>query len=122
MGVVGVAILAAAGEDGDAVLENERRRDVVLGRERVRGGEDDLGAGGLEGPHEVGRFGRHVKARPDPQPVERPFAFEALADEPKHWHLAFGPLDAPDTLAGEAGIGDVVARRGGRSRRSRGTC
>ncbi len=106
--VVRVAILAAAGVDRDPVLGDERRRDVVLGRERVRGAEDDLGAAGLERPHEVGGLGRDVEAGADPQAGERPLALEALADEAQDRHLALGPLDPADALGGEAEVGDVV--------------
>ena len=42
VGVVGVVVLAAPGERRDAVLGHERGRDVVLGRQRVAGGQDDL--------------------------------------------------------------------------------
>ena len=40
--VVGVVVLAAPGERGDAVLGDERGRDVVLGRQRVARREHDL--------------------------------------------------------------------------------
>ena len=77
------------------------------------------GAAGLERAHEVGRLGRHVQARADAQPVERPVALEALADEAEDGHLALGPFDAPDALGGEAEVGHVVgAGRAGCGHRS----
>jgi hypothetical protein len=79
--VVGVSVLAASRVDGDPVLRDERGRDVVLGRERVAGREDDLGAAGLERAHQVGRLGRDVQARADAQSFERPVALEALTDQ-----------------------------------------
>ena len=106
---------------GDPVLGDERGRDVVLGRQRVRGREHDLRAAGLERAHQVGRLGRDVEARPDAQAVERPLALEPLADEAQDGHLALGPLDAADALGGEAEVGDVVggqAAVGGGHRRS----
>ena len=93
---------------GDPVLGDERGRDVVLGRQRVRGREHDLGAAGLERAHQVGGLGRDVEARPDAQAVERPLALEPLADEAQDGHLALRPFDAPDALGGEAEVGDVV--------------
>ena len=108
--VVRVAVLAAPGERRDPVLGDERRGDVVLGRERVRGGEHDLGATGLERPHQVGGLGRDVEAGADAQAVERPVALEALADEAQDGHLALGPFDPSDALGGEAEVGDVVGR------------
>ena len=114
VGVVGVAVLAAPGERGDPVLGDERGGDVVLGRQRVGRGEHDVGAAGLERPHEVGRLGRDVEARPDAQAGERALALEALADEAQDGHLALGPFDAADALGGEAEVGDVVGgQRGG---------
>ena len=108
--VVGVAILAPPGVDGDPVLGHERRGDVVLGRQRVARREDDLGAAGLERAHQVGGLGGDVQAGPDPQTVERPLALEALADQAQDGHLALGPLDPADALGGEAEVGDVVGR------------
>ena len=118
VGVVGVAVLAAAGEGGDPVLGHQRRGDVVLGRERVRGRQDDLGAAGLQRAHQVGGLGGDVQARADAQAVERLLALEALADEPQDGHLALGPLDAPDALGGEAEVGDVVGGQRSRGRSS----
>ena len=106
--VVGVAVLAAPGVRRDPVLGDERRGDVVLGRERVRGREDDLGAAGLERPHQVGRLGGDVEAGADAQPVERALALEALADQAQDGHLALGPFDPADALGGEAEVRDVV--------------
>ena len=112
MRVVRVAVLAAPGVDADAVLGDERRGDVVLGRERVRGGQHDLGAAGLQRAHQVRRLGGDVQARADAQAVERAVALEALPDEPQHGHLALGPFDAADALGGQAEIGHVVGREG----------
>ena len=70
----------------------------------------DLGAAGLERPHQVRGLGRDVEARADAQPVERPLALEALADEAQDGHLPLRPLDAADALGREAEIGDVVRR------------
>ncbi len=106
--VVGVAVLAAPGVRRDAVLGDERGRDVVLGRERVAGREHDMRPAGLERAHQVRGLGRDVEAGADAQAVERPVALEALADEAQDGHLALGPLDPSDTLGGEAEVGDVV--------------
>ena len=113
VGVVRVAILAAAGERRDAVLGHERGRDIVLGRERVRGREHDVRAAGLERAHEVGGLGRDVQARADAQARERLLALEALADQAQDGHLALGPLDAPDALLGQAEVGHVVGGQDG---------
>ena len=114
VGVVGVPVLAASGVDGDPVLGDQRGRDVVLGGQRVGGGQDDVRATGLERAHQVRRLGRDVQARPDPQPVERPVALEALADQAQDGHLALGPLDPADAFCGEAEVGHVVGGKRGR--------
>ena len=74
----------------------------------LRRGQDDLGAAGLERPHQVGRLGRDVEAGADAQAVERPLALEPLADQAQDGHLALRPLDPADALGGEAEVGDVV--------------
>ena len=108
--VVRVAILAASSERADPVARDERGRDVVLRRERVRRGERHVRSARRERPHEVGRLGRHVEAGGDAQALERPLAREALADEPQDRHLPLGPFDAADAFVGEAQVGDVVRR------------
>ena len=64
----------------------------------LRRREDDLGAAGLERPHQVGGLGRDVEARADPDPGQRLLALEALADQAQDGHLALGPLDPADAL------------------------
>ena len=113
--VVGVAVLAAPGVDGDPVRGDERGRDVVLGRERVARRPARPRA-----PPAVSvriRFAVSVvtwRQAADAQAGQRPLALEALADEPQDRHLALGPLDAADALGGQAEIGHVV---GGQARR-----
>ena len=60
--VVGLVVLALDREDRDAFVLDQRRGGVVLGRERVRGAQEDLGAAGLERAHEVGGLGGDVQA------------------------------------------------------------
>ena len=78
--VVRVVVLALDRERRDPVCVDERRGDVVLGRERVRGAEHDLGAARLERPHEVRGLGRDMEAGGDAVAGERLLALEALAD------------------------------------------
>ena len=62
VGVVGVVVLALDRVDVHPVVPHEVRGDVVLGRERVRGAERDLGAGRPERHHEIGGLGGDVEA------------------------------------------------------------
>ncbi len=112
VGVVGVAILAAPGEGGDAVLGDERGGHVVLGGQRVGRRQDDLRAAGLERAHQVGGLGRDVQAGADAQAGERTLALEPLADEAQDGHLALRPLDPSDPLGGETEVRHVVGRQG----------
>ncbi len=106
--VVGVASSPRIAERRDPVLGNERGRDVVLGRERVRSATDDVGPSGLQRAEEVRRLGRDVEARRHPMAGERAFAREPLPDRPQHRHLAIGPLDSRHAGRGQREILDVV--------------
>ena len=92
--VVGVAILALLGEDGDALILHERGSGIVLGGERVRGTEHDRRARVAERDREVRGLGRHMEARADPQALERLLLRDPLADLGQDGHLATRPLDA----------------------------
>ena len=107
--VVGVVVLALDREGGDAVLVDERRGDVVLGRQRVGRAEHDVRAAGLERAHQVRRLGRHVQARRDAVAGERLLGLEPLADRGQHRHLPVGPLDPPHAFGGERQVFDVVS-------------
>ena len=107
--VVRVVVLALDREDGDVELRDERRGDVVLRRERVRGAQHDVGAAGLERPHEVRGLGRHVETGGDAVARERLLLLEPLADRGEHRHLPVGPLDPPLALLREGEILYVVA-------------
>ena len=107
--VVRVVVLALDREDGDVVLLDQRRRDVVLGGERVGRAEDDVRAARLQRAGEVRRLGGHVQAGGDPLPGERLLALEALPDRGQHRHLPVGPLDPADAFGGERQVLHVVA-------------
>ncbi len=109
--VVGVVILTLDGEDGDVVLLDERRCDVVLSRQRIRGAQHDVGAARLQRPHQVRRLRRDVQARGDAVAGEGLVLLEPVADRGEHRHLPVGPLDPPLALGGEGEILHVVALR-----------
>ena len=113
VGVVRVVVLAADRVDGDPVLLHERRRDVVLRRQRIGGTEDDVGAPGVQRAGQVGGLRGHVQARGDAHAVQGPLALEALADGGQHRHLGVGPQDPGHARRREREILHVMAWRSG---------
>ena len=109
--VVGVVVLALDREDGDVELVDERRRDVVLRRKRVRRAEHDVRAALLQRAHQVRGLARDVQARGDAVARERLLGREALADRGQDRHLPVGPLDPVDAFRREREILDVVPNR-----------
>src|SRR4029453_7647922 len=110
--VVGVVVLALDGEDRDVELLDERRRDVVLRRQGVRGPQDNVGAAVLERAHQVRGLASDVEARRDAVARERLLALEALADRRQHRHLPVGPLDPAQPFGRPPHILYVVSPRG----------
>ena len=76
---VGGPILAPLAIDLRPVLGDQRRRNVVLRRERVRGAQSDLRAALAQRANEVRGLGGDMQARRDPQTRERALGGEALA-------------------------------------------
>ena len=109
--VVGVVVLALDREDRDVVLVDQGGCGVVLGRERVRRAQHDVGAAGLQRAHQVGRLGGHVQAGGDPVALERLLGLEPLADRGQHRHLPVGPHDALHALGRERQVLHVVSLR-----------
>ncbi len=80
--IVGGIVLALDGEDRNAVVLHERRRDVVLRAERVGGAEAHVRSAGFQGDGKIGGFRRHMQAGCDPHAFERLLPLESLPDEP----------------------------------------
>ena len=106
--VVGGRVLALDRECRHAELCAQRRGDVVLRRERVRGAESHLGAAVAQREHEVRGLRGDVQAGADAHAREGPLLGEAAADAGDHRHLARGPLDAAQPLGGEGRLCDVA--------------
>ena len=89
---VGVEVLAAMAQHlaSPRPAPPPRRPAWTAGWRRER----DLRATRAQRAHEVRRLGRHVQARGEPEPVERPLALEALADGREDGHLPVRPRDA----------------------------
>ena len=107
--VVRVVVLALDREDGHVELLDERGRDVILRRQRVRRAEHDVRAPGLQRAGEVRGLGRHVQTGRDAVAGERLLALEALADRAEHRHVPVGPLDPPDSFAREREVLHIVS-------------
>ena len=109
--VVRVAILALDGVSRDAVVDDQGRRHVIVGRERVARAEDHVRPAGREGAHQICCFRGDVQTRADPPTLERVLCSEAFADAGDHRHLAIGPFDLPRASLCQADVGDVVLDR-----------
>ena len=114
--VVRVAVFALDGEHRDVVVLGERRRNVVLGGQRVAGAQNDVGAASLERSHQVGRFGRNVQACRHLLPGQRFFLAEPLADLRQNRHVPIRPLDSPFPLVSQTKVLHVEFHRLLRSR------
>ena len=109
--VVRVVVLALDREDRDVEVLDERGRDVVLRRERIRGAQNDIRAAGLQRPHEVRGLGRHVQAGRDAVAAQGLLLLEPVADRSEHRHLPVGPLDPSLALGCEGKVFHVVPLR-----------
>ena len=107
----------------DLGLRRQRRGDVVLGRERVRRRQRDVGASGLQRPDQHGGLGGDVQAGADDDARERLLAGEAFPDRAQDGHLPVRPLDPVETRlssdSGPACRGPRPARRCRRPARAR---
>ena len=106
--VVGVVVLALDGIHGHLIVGHQRRGDVVLGAQRVAGGQHHIGAAGLQHAHQVAGLGSHVQARADAQAVQRPALGKAFFQQVQHRHLACSPLHAEAALLSQAEVFDIV--------------
>ena len=86
--VIGDVVLALDGKDRDLVVGDQRGGHIVLGGERVGGGQHHIRAASLQGLHQVGGLGGDVQAGRDAQPFERLLFRKALADQAQDRHLA----------------------------------
>jgi hypothetical protein len=110
MAVIGLAIGAMNRVGVDTVMAGEGRRDIVLGRERIRGATEHLRATRLERAQQVCGFAGYMQTSGHLQSLERQFLTEPLADRAKYWHLLVGPFDSLASRVGESQILDVILR------------
>jgi hypothetical protein len=116
-GQLDVAVVAGPvhpgpGEDRDPVPDGERRGDVVLGGQRVGGGQADRRPARAQQPQQHRRLGRDVQARRDGQPVKGPLVGEPPDEAGHERHGPLGVADADVAVGGKPGVGDVPAQRG----------
>ncbi len=105
---VAVQILAVDGVHLHPIAGDERRGDVVLRGQRVRGAQRHVRSPGDERAHEVRRLGGDVQAQRDRHAVERALGGETVADAAQDRHLPPGPCDPRVAGRGQAEVGDVV--------------
>jgi hypothetical protein len=110
--VVGDIVLALDGEDRHFVVLDERSGHIILGGERVGGGQDNIRAAGLQGLHQVGGLAGDVQTGRNAQALQRLFALEAFADLAQDGHFALRPLDTQAAAFGQRAIFDVKLGHG----------
>jgi hypothetical protein len=109
--VVAEPVHPGAGEHGRRATGGERGRDVVLGGQRVGGGQEDTRPARPQRVHQPRGLGRDVQAGRDGEPGERPLRAEPPGEQAQHRHAPLRPLDPGPPGFGQARIGDVGERK-----------
>ncbi len=112
MFVIGDVILALDGVGGNLVDVDQRGRHIVLRRERVRGGQNQVRAAFLERARQVAGLGGDVQAGRHADALERFLFLEALADLSQDGHLALRPVYAAAAALGLGVVFDIVIAHG----------
>src|SRR5829696_4849831 len=113
MSVIRLVFFAFDGKDRYAVLD-ERRRDVVLGRQRIARAEACACATGLESKGQVCGLGGDMGADHNANTVKRPLSVEPISYLPQYRHLSRRPVDSLPAFGGAAGIFGIERTRVGR--------
>src|SRR5271165_3436414 len=95
--IVAVVVLAFDRIDGNVVVANEGRGDVVLSGKRVRCAQHDIGAAIAQGDHEIRGFSGYVQAGRHSQTGEWLGLDELLADGLQNGHGLKSPFDSSFT-------------------------
>ena len=109
----GIERLAAYPINRNFVVHDQRRSHVVLGRQRVRGNQHDLGTARGQRPHQGGGFGGYMQTDRDAQSFERSFLAESLADAQQYRHVAFVPIDFVSAGICQRQVSNLVIGHGG---------
>ena len=96
------------GKDRHLVVGHKRSGNVVLGAQRVGGGQSHLGPPSNQHTHQVGRLRRHMHGCSHPDAFERLLFFEAFFDQIEHRHLFGRPLHAEPPAFRQLDIGDIM--------------
>ncbi len=116
--VVRCVILTLDGEDLDAVVCHQVRRDVVLRGQRIGRAEHDVRAPRLQGDHQIGGLAGDVEARRESlRPASGLFPREPLPKKPQDGHGTLGPLGPTAPLVGQRRVLDVRLLGGSRGGR-----
>jgi hypothetical protein len=102
-----VEVLAVARVDLDALVHDQRSRDVVARGQRVGTAQRHLCPARPQRPRQVRRLSGDVQARPHRQPLQRPFDRQPLTDRAQDRHLRVSPRNPIPPGIGEGQVGDV---------------
>jgi hypothetical protein len=92
--VIRVVVLALDGENRDALIAHQARRNIVLCRERIRRAQHHVRSAVAQTNRQVRRLRRNVQAGRDAHSLQRLVLDEFLADNLQHFHGLVRPLDA----------------------------
>src|SRR5205814_3037137 len=94
--------------DGDTVVADQAGGNVVLGRERIGGAKDYVGAAVAQADGEIGGLGGDVQAGGDANAAKRLVLDELFADDLQDFHRLICPLDALFAVIGQIEILNVA--------------
>ncbi len=92
--VIRIVIFTLDGEDRNALIAHQARRNVILRGEWIRGAQHHVRSAVAQADRQVRRFRRHVQAGRYPHPLQRLVLDELFADNLQHLHGLVRPLDA----------------------------
>ena len=91
--VISVVVLTLDGEDRNIVVAHQAGSNVVLGGERIRGAEHDIGAAIFQTDSQVRGFGGDVQTSRHADALQRLVLDEFLANDLQDFHGLVGPVN-----------------------------
>jgi hypothetical protein len=107
--IVTGSILTPDGICSNTIYLIERRRHIILSRQRIRGTQSHLGPTRSQRAHQVRRLRGHMQTRRHTQPGQRPLRLPAFPNRGQHRHPRISPYNAPLALSSQRSVLTVTA-------------